>query len=92
MDDESQNRWSADVTAHDRHDVGGGVFSTGTAAEIADAVIGAALEEGADEHLERRAMAKLTFYENRAGRHLSPERRAVLDEAKELVRARAASR
>jgi hypothetical protein len=31
-------------------------------------------------------MAKLTFYENRAGRNLSDERRATLDEAKDLVR------
>jgi hypothetical protein len=31
-------------------------------------------------------MSKLTFYENRAGRNLSPERRATLEEAKAIVR------
>jgi hypothetical protein len=31
-------------------------------------------------------MAKLTFYENRAGRNLSDERRAVLEGAKQIVR------
>jgi Protein of unknown function (DUF3175) len=31
-------------------------------------------------------MAKLTFYEDRAGQNLSDERRAALEEAKQLVR------
>jgi hypothetical protein len=78
------NRWSAEVTAGDHHDVGG-VFAEGSAQEIADAVVAAARDEGEGD-VERRAMAKLTFYENRAGRNLSPERRATLEEAKAIVR------
>jgi Protein of unknown function (DUF3175) len=83
---DTPNRWSGEVTESDRHDIGGGVFAEGSAQEIADAVITAAQQEG-DDGVERRAMSKLTFYENRAGRNLSPERRAVIDEAKEIVRA-----
>lgn len=83
---DSQQRWSHDVTEQDRHDVGRGVFATGSAQDIADAVIAAARDEGSDDTLERRAMAKLTFYENRAGRNLSDERRAVLEDAKSIVR------
>ena len=83
---DDEHRWSGDATAHDRHDVGHGVFASGTAGEIADAVIAAAREEGPLETVQHRAMAKLTFYENRAGRNLSAERRAVLEAAKEIVR------
>ena len=82
---DSVNKWSSEVTEHDRHDVESGVFATGSAEDIAHAVIAAAQDEGAD-NLERSAMAKLTFYENRAGRNLSDERRSTLDEAKEIVR------
>jgi hypothetical protein len=84
--DDSKRYWSQEVTEEDRHDVGGGVFANGSAAEIAEAVLAAAREEGPDDSLERRAMAKLTFYENRAGKNLSDERRAVIEEAKQLVR------
>ena len=84
--DDSEHLWSHEVTEHDRHDVSGGVFATGSAADIADAVISAARDEGPAETLERRAMSKLTFYENRAGRNLSDERRATLEEAKAIVR------
>jgi hypothetical protein len=86
---DNTNYWSNEVTADDRHDLGGGIFATGSAQEIADAVIGAAQDEGSPETLERRAMSKLTFYENRAGRNLPPERRATIDEAKTIVRATA---
>jgi Protein of unknown function (DUF3175) len=86
---DNPNRWSGEVTEVDRHDVGGGVFATGSAQEIADAVIGAARDEDGNESVARRAMAKLTFYENRAGRNLSPGRRAVLEDAKNIVRASA---
>lgn len=88
--DDSRNLWSHEVTEADRHDVGGGVFASGSAEEIADAVIDAAQNEDSDESLERRAMSKLTFYENRAGRNLSDERRQVLEEAKDIVRSRLA--
>lgn len=80
------NRWSREITEEDRHDVGGGAFATGSARDIADAVIAAARNDEGDESIERRAMAKLTFYENRAGVNLSPERRTTLEEAKALVK------
>jgi len=84
--DDSKQYWSHEATEEDRHDVGGGIFAGGSASEIANAVIAAARKEGPDDSVERRAIAKLTFYENRAGKNLSDERRAVIDEAKKLVR------
>lgn len=86
--DDSPHRWSREITEEDHHDVRGGIFATGSAEEIADAVIDAARNDGSSETLERRAMSKLTFYENRAGRNLTDERRSVLDEAKAIVRDR----
>jgi hypothetical protein len=83
---DSRRYWSHEATEEDRHDVGGGIFASGSAAEIAEAVIAAARNEGPPETAERRAVAKLTFYENRAGRNLSDERRAVLKAAKQIVR------
>lgn len=85
-ENDPQRYWSHEVTGEDRHDVGGGVFATGSATEIAQSVLAAARREGPEADVERRAMAKLTFYENRAGRNLSEERRATLDEAKRLLR------
>lgn len=82
---ETPRHWSGEVTESDRHDVGGGVFADGSAQEIADAVIAAARAEG-ESDVERSAMAKLTFYENRAGSKLSDDRRATLDDAKAIVR------
>jgi hypothetical protein len=87
--EDSQRYWSQEVTEGDRHDLGGGLFASGSAQEIADSVLAAARTEGPEDSVERRAMAKLTFYENRAGRNLSDERRATLDEAKRLVREQA---
>jgi hypothetical protein len=84
--DDSRRHWSHEVTEEDRHDVGGGLFASGSAAEIAEAVIAAARGEGSQDSVERRAMAKLTFYENRAGTNLSDECRAVIEEAKQLIR------
>jgi hypothetical protein len=84
--EDSRRYWSHEVTEADRHDVGGGIFASGSAAEIAQSVIAAAREDGPEDTLERRAMAKLTFYENRAGQNLSDERRATLEQAKQLVR------
>jgi hypothetical protein len=83
------NYWSSEVTANDRHDVGHEIFATGSAEDIAATVVAAAQQEGEADAVERRAMAKLTFYENRAGRNLSPERRSVLERAKSIVRATA---
>jgi Protein of unknown function (DUF3175) len=84
--DDSRRYWSQEVTEEDRHDLAGGLFASGSAAEIAESVIAAARAEGPEDTAGRRAMAKLTFYENRAGRNLSDERRATLEKAKRLVR------
>jgi hypothetical protein len=83
---DDSRKWSREVTEGDRHESFGGVFANGSAADIADAVVAAARDEGPSDSVERRAMAKLTFYENRAGQNLSEERRATLEEAKRLVR------
>jgi pyridoxal biosynthesis lyase PdxS len=79
-------RSSQELTDEDQHDVGSGVFATGSPREIADAVIAAARDEDGDKSVERRAMAKLTFYENRAGRSVSPERRATLEKTEAIAR------
>ncbi|HEX3368185.1 MAG TPA: DUF3175 domain-containing protein [Candidatus Cybelea sp.] len=83
---DSPRYWSDEATEKDRHDLGSGLFASGSAEEIAKAAITSAREDGPPETAERRAMAKLTFYENRAGKNLSDERRAVIEEAKQLVR------
>jgi Protein of unknown function (DUF3175) len=83
--DDSQRYWSHEATEEDRHDLGGDIFASGSAVEIAEAAA-AARKEGPEDTVERRAMAKLTFYENRAGQNLSDESRATLEEAKQLVR------
>jgi hypothetical protein len=44
----------------DRHDSETGVFASGSAEEIASAVIAAARDDGPEETLERRAMASST--------------------------------
>jgi hypothetical protein len=85
---DSTRRWSHEETEHDRHDLPEGIFANGSAEEIAAAVIEAAQKEGPEDTWERRAIGKLTFYENRAGQNLSDERRATIDKAKEIVRAR----
>jgi hypothetical protein len=87
----SEHRWSKEVTQHDRHDVEAGVFAGGDARTIADAVWDAALAEGSVDTTYRRAMEKVTFYENRAGKNLSSERRQTLEEVKNLLHARNAS-
>ena len=84
---DAPHRWSHEVTEGDRHDIPSGTFANGSAEEIADAVLSAARHESADD-VERRAIAKLSFYENRAGRNLSSERRDTLEKAKSIVRAR----
>ena len=43
---ESQRYWSEEITDADRHDVAGGIFATGSAREIAEAVIAEASEDG----------------------------------------------
>jgi hypothetical protein len=64
-----------------------GVFKMRTAREVA-----ASLKRSADESDRRKAppfrsaMSMLVFYINRAGKNLDPERKRVLEQAKEELR------
>src|SRR5262249_2168447 len=81
-------RWSQKVTEHsDALDLQRGVFTLRSPRSIAQSLKRSA------EHSRRRksapyrsAMSMLTFYLNRAGRHLPPSRRKVLNEAKDELR------
>ena len=81
-------RWSQDVTEHsDALDLEADVFKTGSARHVAESLKRSA------EHSKRRkgapfqsAMSMLTFYINRAGKDLDPDRKAVLEKAKNELR------
>jgi hypothetical protein len=87
-DKKNKKKWSQRVTREsDALDLENGVFKKRGASKIA-----ATLKQSA-EHSEKRksspfrsAMSMLTFYINRAGRRLSPSRRATLEEAKDELR------
>jgi hypothetical protein len=80
--------WSGKVTrGSDALDLQPGVFTEEDPARIARS-----LKQSA-EHSHRRkagsfqsAMSMLNFYINRAGRHLPPERKRVLSQAKDALR------
>jgi hypothetical protein len=81
-------RWSAEVMrTSDALDLERDVFTQASPRRIA-----ASLKRSADASRRRRAepfrsaMSMLTFYVNRAGRRLSPERRAILERAKDELR------
>lgn len=82
-------RWSQDVTEHsDALDLEEGVFTWDDPSDIARSLKRSA------EHSKRRkgsplqsAMGMLTFYINRAGDTLPKERRKVLEQAKDELRA-----
>ena len=83
-----KNRWSADVTAHsDALALEPKVFEKESAAEIA-----ASLKRSAESSDRRKSspfrstMSMLTFYINRAGRNLPPQRKQTLEAAKEKLR------
>ncbi len=64
------------------------VFKQRSAKKIAEAVEhDAARSTRRKSTPYRSAMSMLTFYINRAGKNLSPERRKVLENAKEVLRA-----
>ena len=82
------NRWSHRVMqTSDALDLERGVFTKRTPRQIA-----LSLKRSAERSRRRKsapfrsAMSMLNFHMNRAGRNLSPERRRVLDEAKEELR------
>lgn len=68
-------------------DLEAGVFSKRSARDVA-----LSLKRSAERSRRRKAdpfrsaMSMLTFYVNRAGRRLAPERRRVLEQAKEELR------
>lgn len=79
--------WSAEVTAKSNAlDLEPDVFK-GSPAEIARS-----LKRSADRSTRRKAspfrsaLSMLVFYENRAGKNLSPSRRRALDQAKDELR------
>ena len=81
-------RWSQHVTeTSDAMDIAGGTFKQRSPKAIAEAV-----EHDAESSTRRKAspyrsaMSMLTFYINRAGKNLSPERRKVLEAAKDVLR------
>lgn len=82
------HRWSHRVMqTSDALDLERGVFTKRTPRQIA-----LSLKRSAEQSRRRKsapfrsAMSMLTFHINRAGRNLSPERRRVLNEAKEELR------
>ena len=83
------DRWSQQVTeTSDALDLESGVFSLASPKEIA-----LSLKNAADNSRRRKsapfrsAMSMLTFYINRAGRHLPAEQRELLEQAKDELRA-----
>jgi len=87
--DQDPNRnWSARVTREsDALDLDAGVFTWNDPRRIAES-----LKHSADESTRRKAepfrsaMSMLVFYINRAGSHLDPEQRAILEQAKDELR------
>lgn len=83
-----KKRWSASVMQHsDALDLEPGVFRRRSPGTIA-----ASLKHSAEESRRRKgtpyqsAMSMLTFYINRAGRHLSAGRKRILERAKAELR------
>ena len=84
-----QEKWSQDVTEHsDALDLDRDVFTQDDPKAIA-----ASLKRSAERSKRRKgtpfqsAMSMLTFYINRAGKGLEPERKKVLEDAKDELRA-----
>lgn len=84
-----QEKWSQDVTEHsDVLDLDRDVFTQDDPKAIA-----ASLKRSAERSKRRKgtpfqsAMSMLTFYINRAGKGLEPERKKVLEDAKDELRA-----
>jgi hypothetical protein len=84
----TKHKWSQHVTeTSDARDLENGVFVQDDPKSIARSLKRSA------EHSSRRktspfasAMSMITFFMNRAGRNLDPQRRRVLEEAKEELR------
>lgn len=86
--DDKTAYWSNEVTRHSNAlDLEAGVFTHDNPEEIAQS-----LKRSAEASTRRKAtpfrsaMSMLTFYINRAGKDLAPERRRVLEAAKDELR------
>ena len=84
----SHGRWSAKVMRRsDALDLESGVFTKRTPRQVA-----LSLKRSADKSKRRKsapyrsAMSMLDFHINRGGKNLSPERRRVLNDAKQELR------
>lgn len=89
MPSQAPHRWSREVTEKSHAlELEAGVFARDDPRSIARS-----LKRSADRSRQRKAdpfrsaMSMLTFYINRAGRNLPDERRRVLEEAKDELRA-----
>lgn len=76
--DRDSTLWSGEVTATEHYHTPAGLF-TRSAEEIAETIVN-------DSDSKRQAIARVTFYENRAGDNLDEEERERLDKAKVLIR------
>lgn len=88
MAKKTTKKWSAEVTGHsDAMDLEKDIFKSDDPDKIAASVKHAA--ETSDRRKSspyRSAMSMLTFYENRAGKNLSSDEKAVLEKAKDKLR------
>jgi len=87
-DPDKNRNWSARVTREsDALDLEAGVFTWDDPRRIAES-----LKRSAEQSNRRKsepyrsAMSMLVFYINRAGSHLDPDQRAVLERAKDELR------
>lgn len=83
-----EKKWSADVTEHsDAMDLEDDIFQSDDPKRIALSLKKSA--ESSDRRKAepfRSAMSMLTFYENRAGKNLSQDKKDVLEAAKDELR------
>lgn len=87
---ENNEKWSQNVTEHsDALDLEEGVFTWSDPRRIARSLLTSAKDSKRRKAASpfRSAMSMLTFYINRAGDGLSKERRDVLEQAKDELRA-----
>jgi hypothetical protein len=84
----TKKKWSAKVTKKsDAMDLEKNVFKQSSAAKIAKSVIASAKKSNRRKAPPKRsAMSMLSFYENRAGKNLSPAQRKMIDAAKNKLR------
>ncbi len=75
---EKKDKWSGEVTKNDKWHPPKGLFDT-SAENIAKTIIKAS-------DSEKQAIARVTFYENRAGKNLTDKDRARLELAKKKIR------